>query len=103
LRNFTPYSIAQNRTARELFAQKRECAAFHCAFARENGLVERRQAFHQTKIIKNISTAHAQSKAEGISNRPAAKKLPHKLCSSLTDAGLIPQCGWRLPGSSGLR
>ena len=26
------------------------------------------------------------------------KKLPHKLCSSLTDAGLIPQCGWRLPG-----
>lgn len=29
------------------------------------------------------------------------KKLPHKLCSSLTDAGLIPQCGWRLPGSSG--
>ena len=28
------------------------------------------------------------------------KKLPHKLCSSLSDAGLIPRCGWRLPGSS---
>lgn len=31
------------------------------------------------------------------------KKLPHKLCSSLSDAGLIPRCGWRLPGSSELR
>ena len=30
------------------------------------GLVERRQAFHQTEIINNVSTAYAQSKAEGI-------------------------------------
>jgi hypothetical protein len=74
LRNFTSYSIAQNRTARELFAQKRECSAFHCAFTRENGLVERRQAFHQTEIINNVSTAYAQSKAEGILNRSTAKK-----------------------------
>jgi len=34
--------------------------------------MERRQAFHQTEIIN--SAAYAQSSAEGILNRPAAKK-----------------------------
>jgi hypothetical protein len=43
LRNFTPYSIAQNRTARELFAQKREVAAFRDAVSRKNAIVTARK------------------------------------------------------------
>ena len=48
-------------------------------------------------------TIYCDEGSKGSNPALPQKKLPHKLCSSLTDAGLIPRCGWRLPGSSGLR
>ena len=56
------------------FANTKAASVFLYAPSREKGTPERPQTLRCTEIINHFSAEYAQSKAEGIQNRPAQQK-----------------------------
>ena len=79
-----------------------EVGAEMCIRDRNQGIARAQSKY--VVLFNNDAFAEPQWLAELLRTADAEDVYKRQaLCSSLADIGLTPRCGWRLPGSSGLR